>query len=65
MDVTCGMYNASGKFVAFVGVSVKSGLFGEISTAVPSSIRTRDTLFLDGCGIGIYGPAIDEFSNSV
>ena len=63
--VTCGMYNASGKFAAFVGIPAKSGVSGGILAAIPPRGRYDDSPFPDGCGIGIYGPAIDEFGNSV
>ncbi|SDG90946.1 L-glutaminase [Aneurinibacillus thermoaerophilus] len=62
--LTCGMYNASGKFAAFVGAPSKSGVSGGIMTAVPSRIH-KATPFHNGCGIGIYGPAIDKAGNSV
>ncbi|MBN6189006.1 glutaminase [Aneurinibacillus sp. BA2021] len=61
--LTCGMYNASGKFAAFVGAPSKSGVSGGIMTAVPPR-RHKATPFHDGCGIGVYGPAIDEAGNS-
>lgn len=62
--LTCGMYNASGKYAAFVGVPAKSGVSGGIMALVPPSAR-REQPFQSGCGIGIYGPAIDEYGNSL
>ncbi|MEC1754559.1 glutaminase [Bacillus mojavensis] len=62
--LTCGMYNASGKYAAFVGVPAKSGVSGGIMALVPPSAR-REQPFQNGCGIGIYGPAIDEYGNSL
>lgn len=61
---TCGMYDASGKFAAFVGIPAKSGVSGGILGSIPSSLRNHP-LLQEGCGIGIYGPAIDEQGNSV
>jgi len=51
---TCGMYNYSGEYGVKVGIPSKSGVGGGI-VAAPNYL----------CGIGLYGPSLDEYGNSV
>lgn len=63
--LTCGMYDASGKFATYVGIPAKSGVSGGIVALAPPRVRNAQFPFIEGCGIGVYGPALEERGNSV
>ena len=54
----------TGKFAAFVRHSGKKRRLRRNHVRGPASVK-REQPFQHGCGIGIYGPAIDDYGNSM
>ncbi|MFJ8237640.1 glutaminase A [Ureibacillus sp. NPDC094379] len=60
--MTCGLYNASGKYAATIGFPMKSGVSG----GVLCSVQNGQIEKLEGrIGIAVFSPMIDEIGNSV
>lgn len=60
--MTCGLYNASGKYAATIGLPMKSGVSG----GVLCSVQNGQIEHLKGrIGIGVFSPMIDDIGNSV
>lgn len=52
--LACGMYDYSTEYSIKVGIPSKSGVGGGIMGVLP-----------DGAGIGLYGPSLDSYGNSI
>ncbi|WP_036187296.1 glutaminase A [Ureibacillus manganicus] len=60
--MTCGLYNASGKYAATIGFPMKSGVSG----GVLCTVHNGELENLNGhIGIAVFSPMIDEIGNSV
>jgi len=51
---TCGMYDAAGEWMYWVGMPAKSGVTGGVLAVLPGQL-----------GIGVFSPLLDERGNSV
>lgn len=60
--MTCGLYNASGKYAATVGFPMKTGVSGGVLCTIPNGKIEQ----LQGrIGIALFSPLIDGVGNSV
>lgn len=60
--MTCGLYNASGKYAATVGFPMKTGVSGGVLCTIP---KGRIEHLSGRIGIGVFSPMIDDVGNSV
>lgn len=59
---TCGLYNASGKYAASIGMPMKSGVSGGVLCTVSNGNIEQ---LAGKIGVGVYSPGIDSIGNSV
>lgn len=60
--MTCGLYNASGRYAASVGFPMKSGVSGGVLCTIPNGQIEQ---LKGNIGIAVFSPLIDDIGNSV